>query len=213
MYTFLLAVLNIFQKQDQNACFRDLVFTIFSEVANRFKQCHNACFRYLVLIFFNSIMLQIVPNSVRVHALSCTILPSMFSKLLLYLYLYLRAAPRLLNLRFTSSMFLPSSVPRLFITYTCMFIIMYVMNSLGTEDVFLLTLLFFMQIQMYEPQNANERVGLFNIRRELCTCHLCTYNVLRGEYHYLHSPPPPPNTKKKNKKTPHPTVYNWIYYT
>ena len=28
-------------------------------------------------------------------------------------------------------------------------------------------------------------VGLFNIRRELCTCHLCTYNVLGDEYHYL----------------------------
>ena len=30
-----------------------------------------------------------------------------------------------------------------------------------------------------------ERFGLFNIRRELCTCHLCTYNVLGGDYHYL----------------------------
>ena len=28
-------------------------------------------------------------------------------------------------------------------------------------------------------------VGCFNIRRELRTCHLCTYNVLGDDYHYL----------------------------
>ena len=68
--------------------------TLFSQYSLKFQIVSNSVRMHILdTLFFkkkSSIMLQIVPNSVRAHALSCTILPSMFSKLLLYLYLYIR---------------------------------------------------------------------------------------------------------------------------
>ena len=57
-----------------NACCRYIVFNYFSEVLNRFKYRHTACFR-CTLVLSISLQLQIVLNTIRMHALE-----TLFSK-------------------------------------------------------------------------------------------------------------------------------------